>query len=275
MKTFLGYLFLFLFIFSSCLIYPQCSQDQTYTNGVTEKLTPERLLKLRNILNSLGTGGDNKWLALKKYYFGDPCDPALPNILCYIKKGSPALVSLVKGNEKNISELFGERYVWVVIFSDYDLTTKEKFNEKKTEIIKTTTWKTDSVNVTTQKEDSIKTEKWELNSLIADTATIRIEVLDYEPGPREYSLSGIIKSLTSLVLGDKSGGISSPEQSLLDSTQLQKLKLVKFKSKDDSIYVEIKMFKIEINTKNRIVIKSLVKDSTSNFQYIFFNFWKF
>jgi hypothetical protein len=89
MKTVLSYFFLFIFIFCSVLIYPQCSTSQTYPKGGVESLNTERLIKLRNILNVLETGTSCEWVILRKLYWGDLYEPGIPDIIFYIRKGMP------------------------------------------------------------------------------------------------------------------------------------------------------------------------------------------
>jgi hypothetical protein len=172
MKTILFYIVIIYFILNPSILHSQNQKDLTYPSGFCSVLDLAKIQKLKKLM-----GVENPdWGAVQKCYFNDIYDPELPDLICYIKKDS-AKIGLVKGN-KIVTELFGERFIWVMIFSEYELNSGK--NSK-------------------------------------DSATVDLNVLAYEHEPSESIILSILKTISSFIFSSNVG-IELQKQAFKDST---------------------------------------------------------
>jgi hypothetical protein len=313
----------------------------TFPRGVSGSLNDTTIRKIKSQLDTLHTDSYSEWRAIAKEYFNNTYDSTLPDIICYIDKNSAnnIKITLLHNDTANVTELFGEHYLWALIFSNYNLLSNQTIRtvkidssnsypsdtsiaeiDKINKIISKNYLKTDSVITDSSEIDNLNTnnilseqfKKFQQNnnellqvdtlthyniktrklkakidtiivkktnitrlqtdSLQTDTATIQIDVLAYELGPRENSITGIINGLISLLLGGKSGGQSDYYQLASDSSQIQKINTVGY---SDSLYVGLAKFKLSFNTENRIVIRPPKWAADSTFSFISYNFGNF
>jgi len=224
MKTIVFFIILICFVYNSSLIYSQNGKDQTYPNGYVPALDSISIKQLKDSMSA----PNPDWNNILKSHFKNIYDPALPDLICYIKEDT-AIIALVQGGEIK-KELFGERFIWILIFSDYDL------------------------------------------SGIRTYGTVDLNVLAHQPEPSEYTIHGLLKTISSFIFGSSiETGIRA--QAFEDSTI--NIKLTKHSDKKITIYTFMTKLEIGLNTKNRIVIRPPTKSAKKRFQFINYNFGNF
>lgn len=222
----------FLFIVISSPLYSQQSKDTTdYPQGISRTLNDaSRIDSLRKLLSH------QQWDSVKRIYFDETYDPQLPDLVCYVDNGNNVAMGLVKG-KKEEQELWGERKIWVLIFSDKDLNDIDESLE----------------NADKKGKDSVAFK-------------VERDVLAYEPEPNVTILSGILQLVAGKI-------VETDIRKVATSDTSERLKLKKYKGGKDSIYVGMVGFPLVLDSKNRIVIWP-TKDNLG-FQFVNYNFGNF
>ena len=216
MKKIIIYIIFISFLYNLELLF-----SQTYPSGFCPALNCERIKELKKLLNDK----DPNFIAIKKTYFKNIYDPNLPDLICYIQKDT-AKLALVQNN-KTRTKLFGERFIWLIIFSDYD---------------------------------------------IKDHLDVSLQVLAYQSEPRETTIRGILKIISSLIF--KSAIEMGVQKDSTKDTSI-KFTLTKNSCNGDTLYTYMKRFDLGLNTKNRFVVSQTDKKDKKDFLFINHNFGNF
>jgi len=101
------------------------------------------------------------------------------------------------------------------------------------------------------------------------TGTVDLNVLSYQSSPTEITVRGVIKILSSLIFGSS---ISDPSSDKELKDTIKSLKLTKHGEGNDVMFTWMSKFKVNINTKNRLVVRPPDDDKKYGFQAISYNF---
>lgn len=257
-------------LFFNALIFAQ--HYSVYPHGASTKIDSNFVEKLKIELRKVNTD----WSKIKKDYFGDIYDAELPDLICYIDSNYIVRVGLTKDSSDN-PELFGERYIWLIIFSDRDLN--ENTVCIKNPDIDTLNKNRDSLlghkvceKLLCPKSCRSKEEVKKDSPTINDSCTVNMDVLQYLEEPTEGTIQNILSILSKLTLG---GNVEkSKETKLYEDVPKTSIAFKKFGGTVDqnSIYIGMKKFKLGLNTKNRIVIRPPEHSKFNSIQYIDYNF---
>jgi hypothetical protein len=184
-----------------------------------------------------------------KLYYGDTYDGRLPDLVVFVdtvagRKDSCSGKFALYCKDNNTDRLFGERNVWVIVFSTLRLDTAiYTIKKDSTEYLSV-----DETNkqVGIKKSYSVKKDS-ETNAI-----EIRRESLQFGEQPSEKSFVGVLNLAATALVGTALGAQTSNE-----STQdtVQKPAMKKLGSPGgDSLFFGSAKFNIDINTTNRFVI---------------------
>jgi len=222
-------------MFSLTVIFLTQAYGQDYPKGKSGIMSREKIIRLKTEMNR----ENPDWALVKQIYFEQIYDPELPDLIIYIPKNGNVKLGLVKGSEE-VTELFGERFMWVMVLCDENL----------------------SINVPVKKGHRMKdSTAW---------GEVDLNVLGYSPEPREGMIMGVLKTVVSFIIGSVAIVDKPDSKAYKDSTR--EMNLRGFTSDNESLYVFIDKFPIQLNTKMRVVIRPPDHSMKFNFQYINYNF---
>jgi hypothetical protein len=234
------FIFISLFTIISISIFPQSSCND-YKNGYSEYLSEKKVDNLISILET----SQNKLETIARGYFSDLYEKELPDLICYVNKDGIPKIGLLQDCETKY-ELFGERFIWVLLVSRVNLNADKR------------------VNLNADIKDK---------SNIDDSCTVNLDVLQYETDPSEGKIQGIVSAFSELILGKSPAEKSASTQG--EPAPPASFKLKEYKGSKESLYIGMKKFKLGLNTRNRVVIKPAFNDNNAKFLFADYNFGNF
>jgi hypothetical protein len=257
-----------------------------FPHGTTPILTDSKITELKKYLTS------ERWDSVRDIYFESTNDKSLPDLICYIDSAQKVRIGLTTKNKANNPNLYGEKRMWVFVFSDLDLnnnalskiysrskqiyfdkidTTKISIHHDTSEIFIISKYK-NSNNDDTTRILNVSTTKVHIGQ--NDTAfKIRNEPLQFEPEPSDLTITGIINLITKLLVG--SSITSYAKTGVKDTVEFLKLRKIGGESNNDSIYYGMTYFNLALNSVNRIIIEPLEENKAIQFHNIVYNFGNF
>jgi len=239
-------------LYATCFNVNQAYGQRLVSNRNLNTATVETILK------HMGQKGNECPYAPEKIpevLFGKSYDPALPDLIVILHGDGPDSVALIR-NGKRAEDLYGKRYLWVILLSTDSLYVTESSPESTT-----TTVTSKGGNLAVERKTIIK-------GADGHSVAIRHEPLEYRPGVGETALAGMIRAVTSGL------GAKPPEEkgaAAADKTYFVHLDRAGVSADRTGLYYgSVKLSLLE-QTTNRVRVRRQVNKDVNNSLYATFS----